>query len=45
VFLSFLEAAGVYEERVPNNRGEIVFYDFGKFTQVITDFESIQLMK
>jgi DNA helicase-2/ATP-dependent DNA helicase PcrA len=37
VFLNFLEAAGVYEERVPNNRGEIVFYNLGKFTQVITE--------
>jgi DNA helicase II / ATP-dependent DNA helicase PcrA len=36
-----LEAAGVREERVLNNRGEIVFYNLGKFTQVITDFETI----
>jgi DNA helicase II / ATP-dependent DNA helicase PcrA len=41
VFLNFLEAADVREERVPNNRGEIAFYNLGKFTQVITDFESI----
>jgi len=24
-----------------NNRGEIAFYNLGKFTQVITDFETI----
>jgi DNA helicase-2/ATP-dependent DNA helicase PcrA len=41
VFLSFLEQAGVREERVPNGRGEVVFYNLGKFSQVISDFESI----
>lgn len=41
VFLSFLEDCQVREERVANNRGEIVFYNLGKFTQVITDFETI----
>lgn len=41
VFLSFLEEAGVREERVPNGRGEVVFYNLGKFSQLISDFEAI----
>jgi DNA helicase-2/ATP-dependent DNA helicase PcrA len=41
VFLAFLEEAGVREERVPNGRGEVVFYNLGKFSQVISDFEAI----
>ena len=41
VFLNFLEEAGSREERVPNNWGEIAFYNLGKFTQVISDFETI----
>jgi len=43
-FLEFLETAGLREERVPNvpiGRGEIVFYNLGKFSQVISDYESI----
>lgn len=41
VFLRFLSTAGVREERVPNGRGEVVFYNLGKFSQLISDFESI----
>lgn len=41
VFLSFLEAAGVREELVPNGRGEVVFYNLGKFSQLISDYETI----
>ncbi len=41
VFLNFLERAGVREEVVPNGRGEVVFYNLGKFSQVISDFEAI----
>jgi DNA helicase-2/ATP-dependent DNA helicase PcrA len=41
VFLDFLEKAGISEERVPNGRGEVVFYNLGKFSQVISDFEAI----
>jgi DNA helicase II / ATP-dependent DNA helicase PcrA len=41
VFLNFLDDCGAREERVANNRGEIAFYNLGKFTQVITDFETI----
>ena len=29
------------EERVPGGRGEVVFYNLGKFSQAISDFESI----
>jgi DNA helicase-2/ATP-dependent DNA helicase PcrA len=41
VFLNFLEDAGVREERVPNGRGEVVFYNLGKFSQLISDYETI----
>ncbi len=41
VFLNFLEEAGVREELVPDGRGEVVFYNLGKFSQVISDFETI----
>ncbi|HET6202949.1 MAG TPA: ATP-dependent DNA helicase [Planctomycetota bacterium] len=41
VFLNFLEEAGVREERVPNDRGEVVFYNLGKFSQLISDYETI----
>ena len=41
VFLTFLEQAGLREELVPNERGEVVFYNLGKFSQVISDFETI----
>lgn len=40
-FLDFLTAIGLREERVPNGRGEVVFYNLGKFSQAITDFEII----
>jgi DNA helicase-2/ATP-dependent DNA helicase PcrA len=40
-FQTFLEEAGVREEKVPNGRGEIVFYNLGKFSQLISDFETI----
>ena len=41
LFLSFLEDAGVREERVPNARGEVAFFNLGKFSQIITDYETI----
>jgi DNA helicase-2/ATP-dependent DNA helicase PcrA len=31
----------VREERVPAGRGEVVFYNLGKFSQLISDFETI----
>ena len=41
VFLAFLETAGVREERVPADRGEVTFFNLGKFSQIITDYETI----
>jgi DNA helicase-2/ATP-dependent DNA helicase PcrA len=40
-FLAFLEDAGIREETVPDGRGEVLFYNLGKFSQLISDFESI----
>ena len=40
-FMAFLENAELREERVPNERGEMALYNLGKFSQVISDFESI----
>jgi DNA helicase-2/ATP-dependent DNA helicase PcrA len=40
-FMAFLENAELREERVPEGRGEVVFYNLGKFSQAISDFESI----
>ena len=41
VFLAFLETAGVREERVPAGRGEVTFFNLGKFSQIITDYETV----
>ena len=41
VFLTFLDEAGIREERVPDGRGEVVFYNLGKFSQLISDYETI----
>lgn len=45
-FLDFLEGVGLREERVPPTkagapRGELAFYNLGKFSQAISDFEQI----
>lgn len=40
-FIGFLEKIGLREDRVPENRGEIVFYNLAKFSQAISDFEAI----
>ena len=40
-FLTFIEDLGLREEKVPGGRGEVVFYNLGKFSQLISDFESI----
>ena len=40
-FIAFLENVGLREERVPAGRGEVVLYNLGKFSQAISDFESI----
>jgi DNA helicase-2/ATP-dependent DNA helicase PcrA len=46
VFLDFLENAGIREEKVPGKpeRGQIVFYNLGKFSQLISDFEAIHFL-
>ncbi|MDB4873553.1 MAG: helicase, partial [Gemmatimonadales bacterium] len=43
VYLDFLEAIELREETVPGDstRAELVFYNLGKFSQVISDFEQI----
>lgn len=40
-FLTFLEEVGLEEAQVPGGRGEVVFYNLGKFSQLISDFETI----
>lgn len=45
-YMTFIEDLGLREELVPQNgggraRGEVVFYNLGKFSQLISDFESI----
>jgi len=45
-FLAFLEAIALREEVIPRgplgeNRGELVLYNLGKFSQLISDFEQI----
>jgi DNA helicase-2/ATP-dependent DNA helicase PcrA len=43
LYLEFLEALGLREETVPGApvRRELVFYQLGKFSQAISDFETI----
>lgn len=41
VFLAFLETAELRVERVPNGGGDLAFYNLGKFSQVISDYEAI----
>lgn len=40
-FLDFLERLNLREERIPSRAGEIIYYNLGKFSQVISDFENI----
>lgn len=40
-FWSFLKALGLQEDQVPDGRGEVVFYNLGRFSQLISDFEDI----
>jgi DNA helicase-2/ATP-dependent DNA helicase PcrA len=40
-FLFFLADLELREEQVPDGRGEVVFYNLGKFSQLISDFETI----
>ena len=43
LYLEFLAALGVREETVPGDpvRRELVFYQLGKFSQAISDFEAV----
>lgn len=43
VFLDLLEALSVREERIgsPARTGEVIFFNLGKFSQLISDFEHI----
>jgi DNA helicase-2/ATP-dependent DNA helicase PcrA len=41
VYMDFLEAIGLREDKVPDGRGEVVYYNLGKFSQVISDYEAI----
>ena len=43
LYLDFLEALDMREDTLPGDatRGELVFYQLGKFSQVISDFEQI----
>ena len=41
IFLHFLELAGVREERAPEGRGQVAMFNLGRFSQAITDWETI----
>lgn len=41
VYLDFLETAGVREEKIPQDKREVVLYNLGKFSEVIWDFEFV----
>jgi DNA helicase-2/ATP-dependent DNA helicase PcrA len=40
-FLNFLAALELREERIPSADAEVIFYNLGKFSQVISDYEQI----
>ena len=41
VFLRFLELAELREETIPGGHGQVVLFNLGRFSQIITDWESI----
>lgn len=41
VFLKFLELAELREEDVPDERGQVVLFNLGRFSEVIADWETI----
>ena len=41
VFLKFLERAEIREEDVPDDRGQVVFFNLGRFSEIISDWETI----
>jgi DNA helicase-2/ATP-dependent DNA helicase PcrA len=40
-YVAFLEELGLLEDRLPDGRRAVVFYNLGKFSQLISDFETI----
>jgi len=40
-YLRFLEIVGIRDGAIPGERGDVVLYNLGKFSQVISDFEQI----
>ena len=40
-YLDFLSAIRLREEHIPGERGQVVYYNLGKFSQVISDYEQI----
>lgn len=40
-FIAFLERLQLREETVPAGRGEVIFYNLARFSQVVSDFEGI----
>jgi DNA helicase-2/ATP-dependent DNA helicase PcrA len=45
LLLAALDAGSVREARVPKNRGEEVFYNLGRFSKVVSDFESLHAQR
>ena len=41
IFLKFLERAEIREEDVPDDRGQVVFFNLGRFSEIISDWETI----
>jgi DNA helicase II / ATP-dependent DNA helicase PcrA len=40
-YLNFLETVSLREDLIPLGRGEVVYYNLGKFSEVISDYEQI----
>ena len=41
IFLKFLERTEIREEDVPDDRGQVVFFNLGRFSEIISDWETI----
>lgn len=41
VFLKFLELAELLEENVPDDRGQVAMFHLGRFSEVISDWETV----
>jgi DNA helicase-2/ATP-dependent DNA helicase PcrA len=44
IYLNFLGAIGLQEERISQDKREVVYYNLGKFSQVISDYEQIHFL-